>query len=788
MVDIPITAVAAINAPVIKQGEYSITETWELEEFANGIGPPSQEICGESPSKTKLIADAALTGNTIQTAKFDQYARPGLWKMKLGMKAAWELGHASGNATDAHGNGNTLTANGGLTGSNGWTDFVRASTQYFSSASNSYLSPGNTKSFAIFIEVKPSSVGNEMIFAAKDHVGQREWMLGWSPASGNKIRFICFDNVEGQAAIATGASYSFTAGQEYRICAWLDIGRQTINLEINGELFSAATAAGFAVTTKTSEFRVGARQYTGFVEPFDGSIRRVRFLHRAPDPLERQLFASRSVPYVEYGKSGRPKYYNNYPYSGTVGSGSTSTVIAGVTFSGFDSPITNELVGKTLTFASDTTTVALRNDQRVITANDHLGNITVPTLDATPVSGDTFTIADPDHAILRPSIRRLTLVGPDLTVWSGISKAKGDACNGIASFASGLECRQLKLVGFPGTAILIAKGNAPYGGGTLIPEDGEANSLEEVRISNCFRGIECRDIDVKISSHIVCDNIRDAAIQFVLPAGDLVGGCHCYGCDIGVLFGYHPDELSSIQIGGSSGQRMQVETCRIGWWCRQSSSAVQSLLFFNNTELGAWLEAHTTIGKVVGVVDEVSSKGILIDSNATDTTIGGGRIETNIASGTGLQLKAHRANVRLNTFGNAAGAKSVLADASIEDCYLRFINSTLDMQFDDLAYGNDLAVNNRNGGSILISNVGDCNDLNIKTRGSGTLVITDITGYGNDLLLKAKGGSNGGTKQITIDAISGTNNSVYILTDDITDVDVPASSGTNRVFVNGVEQ
>jgi hypothetical protein len=76
---------------------------------------------------------------------------------------------------------------------------------------------------------------------------------------------------------------------------------------------------------------------------------------------------------------------------GTVGSASseTSLVTSSITPS---SAVADQFKGRIVTFASDTTTTALRCQSTDITANTSGGVLTVTQLTTAPVSGDTFTI------------------------------------------------------------------------------------------------------------------------------------------------------------------------------------------------------------------------------------------------------------------------------------------------------------------------------------------------------------------------------------------------------------
>lgn len=84
-----------------------------------------------------------------------------------------------------------------------------------------------------------------------------------------------------------------------------------------------------------------------------------------------------------------------------AGSSTTNVITASIVVpTGFQAyPVTVDLFkGKAVMFRGDTTTAALRNQKRAITANTALGVLTVVALTDAPAAGDVFDIVDMEEA------------------------------------------------------------------------------------------------------------------------------------------------------------------------------------------------------------------------------------------------------------------------------------------------------------------------------------------------------------------------------------------------------
>jgi hypothetical protein len=77
--------------------------------------------------------------------------------------------------------------------------------------------------------------------------------------------------------------------------------------------------------------------------------------------------------------------------TGTVGASASTTSIPTSALSPA-AGVTNQFVGRILTFAADTTTANLRGQATDITGSSSGGTLTVTALTTAPVSGDTFTV------------------------------------------------------------------------------------------------------------------------------------------------------------------------------------------------------------------------------------------------------------------------------------------------------------------------------------------------------------------------------------------------------------
>jgi Concanavalin A-like lectin/glucanases superfamily len=763
----------ALTRAEIPVGEHTVIETIVIPRYANENKPPAGELKGFNLVGTKLMAHSDLRGSIIETEKFVEFARPGTVHIKRELKASWEL--TSSLTADAHG-ANTLTTSASPpTLSGGWANFLRASSQYLSIASNASVQANVNKSFCIMCVVKPASVNNNMVILGKDSDTDREFTLDWAAGTG-QLRFYMFDPSGNAAMIQTSAAFPFTVGQEYRIVAWRDIGWGTLNLEINGVLFSVASV--MAMTAKAANFRIGARQHSfAGGEPFDGAIKHVRILHRSPTVYERARFAASTAPYTEFGRISRAKFYKNFAYVGTVVAGSTDTVI-NTTFSEYVA--TNELLGNLLTFNANTTTAGLRGITRTVISNTE-SSITVAALPAIPVAGDGYLVDDPKYgAVLAPVVRDMTIVGDidSYNVSWQDSPGKGDLLDGINAFASGAIFSNLTFSNIPGTCLFIGKGAAPHGG-VFSEYNSEGNHIERVQINGAFRGVQIYDYDTKVNTEFILENIRDWGIQTVSTSAQIAGAIHAYGCGVGALFGLHSSEQATIQQLPTYAKELQTESCKLGFWNRQNGSRVDSLIFFSCFETaGAWLEAQAIIALLQGVANVAGKPGIIVDVLATDSQIGGGRLET-YAGCTGLILRTDRFTCDLSTYGPG---QSLLVDQPIEDCVIKLRNTQSSIAIGQLEEGNELDIKSRLGAVATITEVGDLNDVRYKTNG-GSITIANIAGYGNEIRLKGKAGA---ANQLKITAISGSNNDIWIWTDNIANVSLPGALGSNRVYRNGV--
>jgi len=252
----------------------------------------------------------------------------------------WKLDEASGTRYDSHGT-NDLADNGTVTSATGKLgaagDFEVDNIEYLSIASNSSLNTGDID-FTFSAWVRLESKGANRFIIAKDHItsGQREYALYYSSVA-DRFRFELHSATDSATNVTANALGSPALSTWYFIVAWYDSAADMMYIQVNNGTVNSA-AKGTLQAGSSAEFRIGARQYTGLVQPFDGLIDEVGFWKRVLTSDERtQLYNSGSaLPYPFDGSlppytSGWADFYMRDTGS-NLNSGSTTSTTATHTY------------------------------------------------------------------------------------------------------------------------------------------------------------------------------------------------------------------------------------------------------------------------------------------------------------------------------------------------------------------------------------------------------------------------------------------------------------------------
>jgi hypothetical protein len=199
--------------------------------------------------------------------------------LKVGLSSYWKMDEAAGDALDAHGT-NHLTDNGTVGSAAGKVgnarDFEKDNAEFFSRADPSLWvgNAGFTFAFWMKPETPTSGISHEVI--TKDLAGARELLIHFS---GNKMNLLHFGS---PGPISVAPPQVLDVGSWYFVVAWHDPAANLAGMSINGADTTAAAPAGWIATGPTaSQFQIGARQYAGFPEYYDGLIDEVGFWKRA---------------------------------------------------------------------------------------------------------------------------------------------------------------------------------------------------------------------------------------------------------------------------------------------------------------------------------------------------------------------------------------------------------------------------------------------------------------------------------------------------------------------------
>ena len=180
-------------------------------------------------------------------------------------------------------------------------------------------------------------------------------------------------NAVGQGVLQVwqGLTFTYVSGPSSTVTVATDCGNQ--NSQIQSGLATSSAVAAISTTLGAAGAGLTGIPKTGYKLASDG------------------LDAPTSI-------GGSSAAFTNFKRglmgvtAGTVGSASTTTSIVTSSLSPA-ATVADQFKGKIVTFASDTTTAALRGQSTDITASTSGGTLTVSALTTAPASGDIFTIS-----------------------------------------------------------------------------------------------------------------------------------------------------------------------------------------------------------------------------------------------------------------------------------------------------------------------------------------------------------------------------------------------------------
>lgn len=158
----------------------------------------------------------------------------------------------------------SVSSIGGSNYANGAANFLSASSQSLSVASNSSLQTGNVDWFISIWYNNPISVTGSMFSKDSGGAGNREYN---ALLQGGVPRLNINDASAASKSAVWGSSTSTNTWHHY--FAWYDSVAQTVNISIDLGAAVSTSTAGFTPTTTTTTFRIGN---DGFSEFFNGQL------------------------------------------------------------------------------------------------------------------------------------------------------------------------------------------------------------------------------------------------------------------------------------------------------------------------------------------------------------------------------------------------------------------------------------------------------------------------------------------------------------------------------------
>lgn len=194
--------------------------------------------------------------------------------------AFWKLDEASGTRNDSVGSNhltdnNTVLSVAGQIGNA--AQFVAANSEFLSIASNADVQSGDidyTLAGWVYIDS-----GSDAAIVTKDHSvsGTREYFLG---TSGNKFLFHNAKPTDSLTLVFANTFGTLSAATWYFVVAYHDAAADEIGISVNNGAFDTAATGGALQAASTAEFRIGARQYSGFEGYFNGRVDAVGYWKR----------------------------------------------------------------------------------------------------------------------------------------------------------------------------------------------------------------------------------------------------------------------------------------------------------------------------------------------------------------------------------------------------------------------------------------------------------------------------------------------------------------------------
>jgi hypothetical protein len=198
--------------------------------------------------------------------------------LRTGLVAYWPLNEAatSGDVTaeDWTKRGNNLTSNNSVLSVAGKIgnarQFLTANNEFLSIASNADVQFGEDAwTFALWVYVPASASGTNQIFSKDGStVGGREIELHYD-GSTNAVRLFVYTSDDAATAPAT---VSAARDAWHFVAVTHVVSSAVVTLRVNAST-STTTRSGVKTYAKTSTaLQVGARVYTGFVQPLTGNV------------------------------------------------------------------------------------------------------------------------------------------------------------------------------------------------------------------------------------------------------------------------------------------------------------------------------------------------------------------------------------------------------------------------------------------------------------------------------------------------------------------------------------
>lgn len=188
--------------------------------------------------------------------------------------AAWDLDEASGTRVDQVGS-NDLTDNNTVASAAGMfgnaADFEVDNGEFLSIADNADVSAGDITFFLRAWVKLESKLDNYIIIGKDNNVsGDREFNLFYRSGT-DRFAFELFEPTDSGTILEANNLGSPSTGVWYLLHAWYDSTANTMNIAVNAGTADSTSKAALQASGG-AEFRIGARQYSGFNNFFDGLI------------------------------------------------------------------------------------------------------------------------------------------------------------------------------------------------------------------------------------------------------------------------------------------------------------------------------------------------------------------------------------------------------------------------------------------------------------------------------------------------------------------------------------